>query len=195
LPVNGALMRAKVTTHVSILVRHAEAPFDATERANLTDRGRAHALAISKLLEDLSIDAIYSSPYPRARQTVEPLAHARDLEIREIHDLRERRLSAEPIADWERALRECWDDFSRAHPGGESSAEAQRRVVAVHRELIRRHPEDTVVIGSHGNLVALLVNHYLPHHGHGFWKALTNPDVYRLAVSPNGSIELSRIWK
>jgi 2,3-bisphosphoglycerate-dependent phosphoglycerate mutase len=189
------LRRNRSSEHRSILVRHAEAPFDPSERAHLTAGGRENACKIPTLLGGFTIDAIYSSPYPRARQTVEPLAQTRGIEISEVHDLRERRLSAEPIEEWEWAMRECWRDFSISHPGGESSAAAQRRAVTLHRDLVHRHPGETIVIATHGNLLALLVNHYFPHQGYQFWKALTNPDVYCLAVQPDGDSELLRLWR
>ncbi len=46
------------------------------------------------------------------------------------------------------------------------------------------------MIAPHGNLLALLVNHYYPQHGYEFWKALTNPDLYSLTVQPDASTKL-----
>ena len=79
-----------------ILVRHAHTDWTPDEMRPLSDRGRADAFRVAAALADLPIHAIYSSPYTRARQTVEPLSTARGLPIVTIDDLRERHLGQPP---------------------------------------------------------------------------------------------------
>ena len=62
----------------------------------LTPDGREAAARLARELGDEDIAAVYSSPYPRAMQTVEPLAAALDLEVEIVPDLRERLLSPSP---------------------------------------------------------------------------------------------------
>jgi 2,3-bisphosphoglycerate-dependent phosphoglycerate mutase len=81
-----------------------------------------------------------------------------------------------------------------AFPGGESNAAAQRRGAAVIREVLDRHPAQQVVVGTHGNLLALILRQFDPSVGFAFWQALTMPDVYRLEVDA-GHAEFRRLWQ
>lgn len=73
-------------------VRHAESPFIVgMERSRgLSAQGSLAAERIKEMLLDEGIDAILSSPYQRAKDTVQPLADALRLPIVEQEDLRER---------------------------------------------------------------------------------------------------------
>jgi Histidine phosphatase superfamily (branch 1) len=113
----------------ALLVRHAHAPWSPDESGGLSPEGRLAAERLAGILAAERIDAIYSSPYSRARETVDPLARRLSLAIHEIADLRERHLGGGAFDDFRAAVRATWDDFSFAHPGGETNAAAQRRVV------------------------------------------------------------------
>jgi len=64
-----------------ILVRHAEKATDGTKDPDLTDEGKARAIALSKLLKEIKVDAIYSTGFKRTRNTVSPLAMDKKLTI------------------------------------------------------------------------------------------------------------------
>ena len=70
-------------------------------------------------------------------------------------DLRERKLSGEPVDEFFAAVKRTWDDPTTAHPGGESNAAAQRRGVAVVQRLRAQHPAAHIALATHGNLLAL----------------------------------------
>lgn len=175
---------------VMILVRHAEPAAPGTAGYGEDDRpltadGFAAAERLSEALGPEAPAAIYSSPYLRARQTVEPLARSRGLVIEEIADLRERLLSADPLPNWREELSRSWSDFGYAAPGGESGAAAQTRALAVLEQIRRRHRTGTVVVASHGNLIALALNAFVPSIGFDFWAAIPTPAVYRLEFAPD----------
>jgi len=144
-------------------------------------------------LADVAIDAIYSSPSARARETVEPLAAARGVSVCEVGELRERTLGT-GWCDFGAAVRATWDDFEFAHPGGESNAAAQRRIVGACDRLMRVHPEGCFVMSTHGNVLALLLRHWDPSVGLEFWSRLTRPDVYRVWVGESGGVRIERLW-
>src|SRR3984957_20225086 len=127
-----------------LLVRHAEpiAPgtqgFDEFTRP-LTAKGMRDAEQLRAMHASTRIDAAYSSPYLRARQTIEPIAQARGLTIETIEDLRERLLSPSDLPDWRAQLKRSWEDFDYAPPGGETSRDAQARVVRVLDTTASRH--------------------------------------------------------
>ena len=169
-----------------MLVRHAEAVAPSDPRYEQNDRplaasGRRDAERLADELAAEPVAAIYSSPYPRAVQTVEPLARRLGLEISLVDDLRERLLSPGALPDWREQLQRSWTDFGYALEHGESSAEAQRRVTEVLATLRRRHPGGRIVVASHGNLIALALHAIAPESvDFEFWAAIPTPAVYVL---------------
>src|SRR3990170_4944254 len=74
------------------------------------------------------------------------------------HDRRERRLSKAPLDDWRSTLEQAWTDADFAPPGGETGRDAQRRAVGTLDLLRSRHPDGgRLVLGSHGNLIGLIL--------------------------------------
>ncbi len=176
------------------LVRHAHSYWTPDEMRPLSQAGLEDARRVADLLASMRPEAIYSSPYLRAKQTVEPLAGALGMAIEEVADLRERTLSEVPIDDWRAALERSWEDFSFACPGGESSGAAQRRAVAACQDLADRHPGRAIVLATHGNLLALLMNHYDPSVGYDRWNKLSSPDIYRVELDVSTEVQFERIW-
>ena len=177
------------------LVRHAYADWNPEENRPLSARGRADAVRVADILEAFPITAIYSSPSCRACQTVAPLAARLGLSVHETADLWERRLCDQPVADFFAAVRATWIDPSFAFPGGESNMAAKQRGVAFLQRLMQRYPEAHLVMATHGNLLALLLQHFDSSIGFGFWQSLTMPDVYQLTVKLDGKGTIQRLWK
>jgi broad specificity phosphatase PhoE len=78
-PIAPAVAQAPTTI---ILVRHAEkggAPQD--RDPELSEAGHQRALELARVLGDVGISAIYSTPYLRTRHTAEPLARRIGLEV------------------------------------------------------------------------------------------------------------------
>jgi 2,3-bisphosphoglycerate-dependent phosphoglycerate mutase len=177
-----------------LLIRHAEAHWTRDETGGLSENGRQEAERLAEIFANLQCDAIYSSPFCRARQTVAPLALRLGLPVHELPDLRERHLGTGPFQDFRAAVRATWDDFSFSHPGGESNAQAQRRMVAAHERLLAWHPGGRILVSTHGNVLGLLLRHYDPSVGFDFWDGLSRPDVYRLRIHSSGSGTFERAW-
>jgi 2,3-bisphosphoglycerate-dependent phosphoglycerate mutase len=148
---------------------------------------------VADLLCGLPITRIYASPYRRARQTVGPLADRLGLPVHIELDLRERKLSGQSVSDFFAAVEQTWRDPTYAHPGGESNAAAQRRGVAVVERLRRQIPGEHLVLSTHGNLMALVLQHYDPRVDYDFWRALTMPDVYKLELRRTEA-RIARLW-
>lgn len=166
-----------------LLVRHAESdPSSGTDDVRgLTVAGRDAAEELADELEPYHVSAVYSSPYPRSIQTVEPTARRRGLPVLELVDMRERLLSPSPVDDWLGELSRSFDDPDYAVAGGETSRAAQRRALAVLDLLRVRHPDGgRLVVGSHGNLIALILRALEPAVGFDFHQAMPNPALYHL---------------
>ena len=168
-----------------LFVRHAHSPWVPNREAErpLSAAGRAAAERVADRLADRRIDAVVSSPYARARETVAPLAGRRDLEVRTDDGFRERALTDGPVETigetFESAVDAVWSDWSFAWPDGESSEEAQARGVAAVERTLDRHEAETVAVCTHGQLLTATLNHYDERFDRAFWRdELTTPDVY-----------------
>ena len=179
---------------VFYLVRHAHADWTPRENRPLSARGQRDALRVAEVLRVFPVVAIYASPARRAQQTVAPLAAQLSLPVQVVPELSERRLCAGAADDFEEAVRTTWADPTFAHPGGESNAAAQERGVGLVHRLADQYPAEHVVLGTHGNLLALVLQHHDPALDHLFWRSLTMPDVYRLSICATGTASIARIW-
>lgn len=64
-----------------ILVRHAEKASEGGNDPELSDAGKQRAELLAKTLSKTKVTAIYSTPYKRTKNTVAPLATAKNLTI------------------------------------------------------------------------------------------------------------------
>lgn len=176
------------------LVRHAHADWSADEQRGLSAAGTLAADAVAHLLRDWPVAAIYTSPLRRAVDTVMPLARSMGLAPSPLPDLREREMPVLPLEDFHRTIVASWQSPDVAPRGGESNAAAQARGVAVLRDVVRRHRGQHVVLATHGNLLALILNTLDPSLGYERWTQLSFPDVYRLEFEGDDLVGLTRLW-
>ncbi len=158
-----------------LVVRHGETVENVNKRwqgqldGSLTARGIAQAEALGRRLATWSIDYLYTSDLGRARHTAERIAAYTGHAIREDARLRERHygifqsLSAEEIAasypeDW---ARHQSLDPDYVMPGGESLRQLHERSVAWFEEMKERHAGATVLVVTHGGVLASLLRHVL----------------------------------
>ncbi len=66
-----------------ILIRHAEKANDGTDNPDLKAEGRKRARRLAELLLDTEVTAIYATNFNRTRQTVEPLATAKKIPVKQ----------------------------------------------------------------------------------------------------------------
>ena len=131
----------------------------------------AEAERLPQRLASLHVNAIYSSPLERAREMALPLAKKLGLEVH-ISDA----LLEVDFGEWtglsfsELSEKPEWRRFNRfrsstAPPGGELMASVQARAVREIERLRSKHPSQTLALFSHGDVIKLLLAHYLgiPH--------------------------------
>jgi 2,3-bisphosphoglycerate-dependent phosphoglycerate mutase len=175
-----------------LLVRHAApvavgTPGWEEDDRPLTDAGRKAALELADELEPYVITGVYCSPYRRALETVQPTAERRGLRVIELEDLRERRLTAAPREDWLDLMRSSWADLDYALDGLESSREAQLRGTRVLDLLRVRHSDGgRLLLGSHGNLISLMLHALEPAVDFDFHWAMPMPAIYHLEHDGRG---------
>ena len=171
-----------------ILVRHATAvPIGAPsweerdDERPLSEEGRRQADELALELDAYGLTAVYCSPYQRALETVQPIAARHGLEVQVLPDLRERRLRTGLGDDWPQVLERAWADPDYVAEGGESGRDAQRRGVGVLDLLRVRHNDGgRLLVGSHGNLISLMLQALEPAVDMAFHLAMPMPALYHL---------------
>ena len=141
-----------------VLVRHAQVRIDPELRPGLwelTAEGRADAERLSQLPVFAGVEAIVTSPEPKARATAEPIAKAAGVELRVEQELREAERGPAPVADRARfvAQVDAWLGGA-AVPGWESRDAAAARIVACVARLLEALAGDVALV-SHGTVLSL----------------------------------------
>ncbi len=143
-------------------IRHAEPNYSNhdDESRELTAKGLEDRKLVSEYLSDKKIDAVLSSPYKRAVDTVEHFAEINNLPVKTIYDFRERKVGNGWIDDFTDFTRRQWNDFSYKLSGGESLAEVQIRNIAALKEVLREYKDKNIAVGSHGTALSTIINYY-----------------------------------
>ncbi|WP_102694430.1 histidine phosphatase family protein [Rummeliibacillus pycnus] len=176
-------------------VRHAHSLYTPDEMGRpLSEQGLCDADKLTKLLSTEAIDIVISSPYKRAIQTVEGVANRIGKDVHIHSDFRERLLSKEPVENFKEAITKVWTDPSFSFSGGESNIEAQKRGVEATLKVIAQYEGKRIVIGTHGNLMVLIMQYFDERYNLSFWEKLAMPDVYKLEFKRNKLILVERLW-
>ncbi|KRF02451.1 phosphoglycerate mutase [Paenibacillus sp. Soil766] len=181
------------------MVRHAESPYnEGNERTRgLTPKGKMDVEDITKILKDEEINMLISSPYARAILTLEGLAKEIEQEIKIVEDLRERHFSSEdaliPAEDFMSEMKRMFDDFDYAYPGGESNKACQQRSVAVLKIILEENKGRKIAIGTHGNVMTLMMNHFDATYGFDFMNQTRKPDIYKMQFNDLVLEEVTRL--
>ena len=191
-----------------ILVRHGHVDWIAPERFRgraelpLSSLGRRQAQAAAGYIAATwKPDAVYTSPLGRCRETGAAIAAPFRLEPQPIDGLCDI-----DYGKWQGLTRDqakkCWPDESElwfraphiaAIPGGETLAAVLTRVTAALRDILRHHPDQTVVMVSHDsvNRVLLLFSLELPLSR--YWHLRQDPCGINELILDNGSFVVGSI--
>jgi broad specificity phosphatase PhoE len=131
-----------------LLVRHGETDWNASGRLQghtdrpLNDYGRRQARELADRLAEDGIAAIYASDLSRAKETAEIVGARLGLPVVIDADLRER--------DWG-----SWEGLTPSERDavafeGEQPGEHRERLMRAVRRIAERHPEQRVVVVTHG---------------------------------------------
>ncbi|WP_127536125.1 histidine phosphatase family protein [Paenibacillus illinoisensis] len=191
---------SKESRTILYFVRHAKSAYvEGQERERgLTERGCGDAAIVAEVLSQEKIQWYYSSPYRRAVDTIQELADRSSAPVFMEEDLRERQLSDERVkhANFLESKRRLYLAPSFAYPGGESGEQAGARAVAVIERILDTHAGQKVVIGTHGDVMTLIFQHYDTSYGYEFWKSTTMPDIYKLEFNMEHELEgVTRLWQ
>lgn len=147
------------------LVRHGEHSLQGrlaagrTPGIGLSPKGRAEAAALAAHLAGEKIDAIYASPLDRTRETAAIIASRLELPVVIREDVVEVDFGEWTGLTFDQVRAHKHWELWRSHrsiatiPGGESWRQVQDRIVNALFELRVLHPDGTVVVVSHGDVI------------------------------------------
>jgi broad specificity phosphatase PhoE len=154
-----------------VLLRHAETEWNREGRFQggqdiaLSAAGREQAESAARLLAATPLDAVWSSPLARARDTAAIIAAPHRLAVQESEAFREM-----GFGEWEGLTRdEVRERFPEAHrawvetpqeatwAGAETLSEVQARTVAGLKALRAAHPGQTICLVTHGITGRILI--------------------------------------
>ena len=174
------------------LARHGESDWNVAKRFQghsdrpLTERGREQAHALADLVASEKIEAVYTSPLSRARETAEIVAARVGLEPVALAELREvdtGSWSGLSRADVETRFPEGftrWRSGGSGWEDGETYEEMAERVIGALRTIAEDHPDGRVLIISHGGPIRAI---------HAAAEGLAITDYRRLKpVEPNARL-------
>ncbi|MFM8562307.1 MAG: MSMEG_4193 family putative phosphomutase [Acidimicrobiia bacterium] len=188
-----------------LFVRHGQTPTTGkllpgrAPGLHLAERGVAQAEEVAARVSSLArIDAIYSSPLERARETAAPIARTTGHKVTIDKGLLEC-----DFGDWTGAeLKKLmklpeWTTVQRSpstfrFPSGESFTEMQTRMVSTIDRLCARHPGGTIVCVSHADPIKAAVAHAMGTHIDLFQRIVIGTcSVSAVAYTPSGPIVLT----
>lgn len=188
-----------------LLVRHGQTPTTGkvlpgrAKGLSLADEGRRQAdIAAERIGELKRVDAIYSSPLERAKETAAPIAKNRGLRTKI-----DRGLFECDFGDWTgKELKDLmklpeWQTVQRApstfrFPDGESFTEMQTRMVSTLDRLRAEHVGGTIVCVSHADTIKAAVAHALGTHIDLFQRIVISPaSVTAIVWGPGGPTVLA----
>ncbi len=181
-------------------IRHAES--DTSVRDGrirpLTTRGLASRSLVSAFLSDKGIDAVLSSPYKRAVDTIAAFAEESNLAIEIVEDFREQRSSGDMRRDnpnFRSFLQRQWLDFAYVFSDGECLREVQERNIAALHRVLRAHEGNNIAIGTHGTALSVIINYYDAAYGFADFEAMEHklPWAVKMVFAGLACTEIQKI--
>jgi len=180
-------------------IRHAEADNSVRDGRirPLTEKGKRDRALVTSFLSDKNIEAVLSSPFKRAIDTVAPFAEKYGFEIETVEDFRERKSDSDWIreTDFFPFIARQWADFSYSLSDGECLKEVQERNISALNRVLSRHEGKNIVIGTHGTALSTIINYY--DNTYGFAEFMTmiylTPWAVKMTFDGNKCVEIEKI--
>ena len=158
-----------------ILIRHGETEWNSQQRmqghsnSDLSSVGQAQIQALGQWMKNVPFDHIYSSDSLRAKQTAEAITQFSGHELQFDQRLREKNLGVfEGLTSEEARERhpEVFRLFKTAGSKyvideGESTQQLQDRALEIVNEIRIKHPEERVLLVTHGGFIRVVMKHSL----------------------------------
>ena len=187
------------------LVRHGQTAWNKEEifrgrtDVPLDESGQKQAELVGQYFKGMKIHAIYSSPLARAWETAQAIARFHTLKVKPLEAMIDM-----SFGNWEghahQEIREIDGETYRQWvesphlarlPGGESLDDVRARCMTALEELVRNHPEKTLVLVSHRVICKVLICAILGLDNSHFWQITQDTTAINLIQYRNGKFILS----
>jgi broad specificity phosphatase PhoE len=187
------------------LVRHGQTAWNKEEifrgrtDVPLDETGLKQAELAGEYFKGMEIGAIYSSPLSRASQTAQKIAQFHNLKVQPLPGIIDM-----SFGDWEgRQHQEIREKDSKTYrqwveepdlvrlPGGEGLDDVRVRAMTALEEVIRKHPEKTLILVSHRVICKVLICAILGLDNSHFWQITQDTTAINLIQYRKGNYILS----
>lgn len=200
-------MRAATSDTCVLLVRHGETSETAERRypsardLPLSEHGRAQAVALARALQDVAVDAVFTSESRRARETAELLVSGRDRSLQvlpEVAEMRFGRLGGLTIEEAAQAFPEVfrgWHDnpFAVTPPDGEPFLDFIGRVRRTRIQLSRAWAGRTIAVVTHGGVICAWRCLEEGRPWEDFWQAIPAPGTGVWLIRAGGQVRVETL--
>ena len=182
-------------------VRHAISPFSLDNERNrgLSDQGILDSIWVAEILKNEGIDIIVSSSFARAVDTIKPLANLLNKEIIQFEELVERPIASLKYQieedDLLKGIERSFIDIDYCMPEGETTRQAQERSIPIIKKLLTDYKGKKIAVGTHGNIMTIILNYFDKSYGNDFWIQTSKPDIYKLEFDDTKLIQVERLWE
>jgi broad specificity phosphatase PhoE len=187
------------------LVRHGQTAWNKEEifrgRTDipLDEVGLKQGELVGEYFKGMEIQAIYSSSLSRAWQTAQKVAQFHDLKVQPLQgiiDMSFGNWEGRPHQEIRESDKETYRQWVETPhlvrlPGGESLDDVRKRAIAAIEEVIRNHPEKTLVLVSHRVICKVLICAILGLDNSHFWQITQDTTAINLIQYRNGKYILS----
>ena len=185
---------------IAYFVRHAQSDNyvrDGRMRP-LTEKGMNDRALVTEFLQNKSVDAVFSSPFKRAVDTIANFAEKNGFCIETIEDFRERKSDSnmgKNNTEFTVFMERQWTDFNYTFSDGECLAEVQDRNIVALNEILTKHKNKSIVIGTHGTALSTIINYYDHTYGFEDFILMVNilPWVVKMSFDENTCVEIEKI--
>lgn len=152
-------------------LRHGKSDYTVSTNAtaHLNETGYQQAECIARYFQKVgTVDIVFTSPYQRCVDTVEPFCALSGLTPVVVPEIYERTISTEVEKIPAGFADAQWKDFTYKLKGGESLEEVEKRMIsglAAVFDCADEKKADTVIVSSHAMALSTLLNVYLPGQG------------------------------
>lgn len=176
------------------LIRHGQTAWNREEifrgrtDVPLDETGRKQAELAGFYFKEVKIDAIYSSPLSRAWQTAEKIAELHGLQVQPLQgiiDMSFGEWEGHPHQEVKRMDPETYrlwreEPHLAKLPGGETLDDVRERAMGALEEVVRVHPEGTIVLVSHRVVNKVLLCGILGLDNSHFWQIIQDTTAINL---------------
>lgn len=86
-----------------------------------------------------------------------------------------------------------WGNYDFSFEGRESNKIAQSRGIKGINKVLDKFEGENIVIGTHGNIMVLIMNYFDDNYDYNFWKQLKMPDIYKLSFKDKIIKDISHV--